>query len=556
MKNIFSALVFAIFGCLALSSCSKDKTIEVSKPKITFDNGTGVYEVKVGRDITITPIVEVAENPSYSWIMEGQVVSTHLSYRFTDTDAEGEYYLTFKVTASNGTVQEDVRVDVLPLQPPVISLPVTDEDIITAVVGRQLVIQPSVVNGDYATFQWFVDGEDAGTSRDLVFRRDAVGDYDITLTVRNEDGTDTKSAVVRVGPVPSVSIFFEKDQYSVPRGRKIVLAPYISDADPEVTYTWKVDNVVQPSSGPILSCDVDRDCMVELVAQGAYGSDSKTVMIKCVEPEGTYKRAKTADSNSSSDRVFEFLPAPGQFVNEGYTAADMRQACEYAQSRLDAGDYVSLGAFGGYIVVGFDHSIERREDGEADFAVLGNAFSTSSEAGIIWVMQDENGDGEPNDTWYELKGSEFGKEGTNRNYAVTYYKPSGPRQAVRWVDNMGNTGTVNWLAIHAQDSYYPAWVDSPSYTLRGTCLGQNTSFDPSIGWQINEPFDWGYADNLGADYKNNALQARIENAVYADGTPADLEYIDFVKIQTAINGKAGALGEISTEVCGVRDLGL
>ena len=46
---------------------------------------------------------------------------------------------------------------------------------------------------------------------------------------------------------------------------------------------------------------------------------------------------------------------------------------------------------------------------------------------------------------------------------------------------------------------------------------------------------------------------KISNAVNADGTAADLQYIDFVKVQTAINFVAGALGEISTEVFGFED---
>lgn len=76
---------------------------------------------------------------------------------------------------------------------------------------------------------------------------------------------------------------------------------------------------------------------------------------------------------------------------------------------------MSLGAFGGYLVVGFDHSIEN--DGGYNIGVSGNSFDGSSEPGIVWVMQDENGDGLPNDTWYELKGSEYGKPETTQDYA-------------------------------------------------------------------------------------------------------------------------------------------
>ena len=52
------------------------------------------------------------------------------------------------------------------------------------------------------------------------------------------------------------------------------------------------------------------------------------------------------------------ITAPGQFVNEHYTAADPEAACAYADGRMREAAYVSLGAFGGCLVVGFDHSIE------------------------------------------------------------------------------------------------------------------------------------------------------------------------------------------------------
>lgn len=41
-----------------------------------------------------------------------------------------------------------------------------------------------------------------------------------------------------------------------------------------------------------------------------------------------------------------------------------------------------------------------------------------------------------------------------------------------------------------------------------------------------------------------------------DGRPADLKYIDFVKIQTGVQAKAGWLGENSTEVFGISDYNL
>ncbi len=177
-------------------------------------------------------------------------------------------------------------------------------------------------------------------------------------------------------------------------------------------------------------------------------------------------------------------------------------------------------------------------------------------------MQDENGDGLPNDTWYELRGSEYGKPETIQDYWITYYRPSGPKMPVQWHDSLGEWGSVDYMqAFHKQDYYYPLWIESDSYTLRGTRLSPRTREEPPGQW-VNDYFEWGYADNfspvdrfsdaggLGA----NANHFRISDAVTADGRPANLQYIDFIKIQTAVNAKAGWTGEVSTEILGINTL--
>ena len=45
----------------------------------------------------------------------------------------------------------------------------------------------------------------------------------------------------------------------------------------------------------------------------------------------------------------------------------------------------------------------------------------------------------------------------------------------------------------------------------------------------------------------------ISNAVFPDGTPVGLLYIDFVKVQTGVMANTGVLGEVSTEVLGFID---
>jgi len=49
---------------------------------------------------------------------------------------------------------------------------------------------------------------------------------------------------------------------------------------------------------------------------------------------------------------------------------------------------------------------------------------------------------------------------------------------------------------------------------------------------------------------------RISDAVTFDGLPANLQYIDFIKVQTGLNTKSGWLGEVSTEVMDFVDFNL
>ena len=259
-------------------------------------------------------------------------------------------------------------------------------------------------------------------------------------------------------------------------------------------------------------------------------------------------------------RVFEYFPAPGQFINtipaatEEDTPETMRQK---AEESLTNGSMISLGGFGGYVVFGFDHTVVNREGN--DFIVLGNAFANSVEPGVIMVSVDANGNGLPDDEWYEIAGSEYHKPGTVFNYEITYYKPdSEPDNQnepnyIRWTDNQGASGYLSKNGSHTQ-SYYPLWTKE-CYTLSGTFMETNMQDVSGNGthW-LNVPYEWGYADN----WPNNDSRAQIDIdwAVDQNGLPVKLKGIDFVKVYTGNRSEAGWLGEISTEVCGFIDLHL
>lgn len=305
-----------------------------------------------------------------------------------------------------------------------------------------------------------------------------------------------------------------------------------------------------------------------IIACMAIASSCNTDDVITETMEDNY-RPKTETSVAEQTIVYEYTPAPGQFINEtktgGFSGNETtpEAAVAYATQRMKDGVFVSLGAFGGYIVVGFDHSIDNT--GNYDFGVIGNSFKGSSEPGIIWVMQDKNGDGNPNDTWYELRGSETGKASTKQNYSVTYYRPKESKQPVQWTDSEGNSGEIDYLeSFHTQDYYYPTWITTDSYTLSGTCL-EPRNYDKSGNgsYWVQDEYDWGYADNFSptdrltnesnSNASANANHFKISDAIDKNGKSVHLKYIDFIKVQTGCNTKSGWLGENSTEIFGFFD---
>ena len=282
--------------------------------------------------------------------------------------------------------------------------------------------------------------------------------------------------------------------------------------------------------------------------------------------------------------VDEYRPAPGQFVNdvpeyeEGDTEQDMIRKCT-EQLANNERHLVALGGWGGYITFHFDHSIANIP-GQRDFAVWGNAyqemrnlvFGGMNEAGIVMVSKDENGNGLPDDKWYEISGScdvdSVGK--VVYDYEVTYHR--NPMGDIPWTDNQGGSGTIDRNHYHTQE-YYPAWLPD-ELTFQGTRLPDNMwnlSDKVDTGWSpyyfVLIGFRYGYADNLpnftdnadATSYNYEGCGIDIGWAVDEQRQPVNLDFIDFVRVYTGLNQKCPQpewWGETSTEVQGAEDLHL
>lgn len=555
MRRHISIISYFLFLC-CLWGCNTDNDITAPEGKpisVTFDNLSGVYELKTGKQLSITPAVENAVNPRYKWTDdEGKTVATDLTLNFS-SETEGVFYFTFYVDADNGSASEEIRIDVLSQIIPTITLPTA----MRTAIGQELTIVPAVNTGGdtSATYRWLLDNVSAGSQPTFTFKADKEGTYSLRLEVTNEDGTGSAEMKIEVGLHPELSVSFPRAEIETLSGRSICLAPIVRNAGYNATYEWSVDGNVIPdekdATFDYTPTAPGQSTVSVKVSSGGTDSEASVIVTCLPSTEDEHYRPATAGSSSDKVTVYEFMPAPGQFVHQ-IASSTMAYACREAERRLSNRQDVSLGGFGGYIIVGFDHSV-RNIAGEYDFAIGGNSFRTSNEPGIVWVMQDENGNGIPDDNWYELRGSETDKSETIYNYSVTYYRPASQGAPIMWTDSRNNTGI---LTVHPS---YPAWQDADSYTLTGTRLEARTTFTDE--WS-NAPFDWGYADNMGSDRLSdsdnhdagmNYNYFKIENAMSASRRPVELKYIDFIMVQCGINATAGILGEVSTEVFGFLD---
>ena len=403
----------------------------------------------------------------------------------------------------------------------------------------------------------------------------------LSLTNCSDDNASNENS----NPTPvSSDLAFSMQRFTI-----MTLNPTIS-ATTEATYSWTITKASSESYA--LSTTTAKELLFAAAEAGVYElavtvNDKGSIQTQKVVVTVT---KETKEYKSYISKVFEFKPAPGQFVNDLPIAND-GDTPERILSRANIylakknGDLVSLGAFGGYVVFGFDHTIVNVK-GKRDFRILGNAFwaeanpnpnSTmrggSSEAGVIMVAYDKNKNGLPDDQWYEIEGGGHKMPKTIQHYEITYYRPDPNKipvsggttgtvgfvdmEYILWKDNQGKSGYLvqNNAYNHSLD-YWPKWLkDQSSITYKGTRLPDNAVDESGTGsYFVQYAFLYGYADNAPNNDDDSGID--INWAVDEKGNKVVLPGIDFVKVYNGLNQQAGWLGETSTEIMGATDLHL
>lgn len=287
--------------------------------------------------------------------------------------------------------------------------------------------------------------------------------------------------------------------------------------------------------------------------------------------------------------VHEYRPAPGQFVQDG-AFNDPRAALgpPVGGGTLDGDERkaVTLGGFGGVIVLGFERRVEDDPKNPLglDCIVFGNAFWASGDPNRRWgepatieIALDANGNGLPDDPWYLIPGTHLPEpwnaadtqtwdDDTNDGafppafddwippgesgvwQTAGFRLPSDPFETMLILENPhGPFATEEGIAGYADCS--------PTLVL-GDLDGDNVVDDvdalPELFYtRPDDPWTVGIDPGSGGGDAFDIAWAVDP----ANGRPARLPGFDFIRITSATNAVFGPFGERSTEVCGVADVG-
>ena len=424
---------------------------------------------------------------------------------------------------------------------------------------------PSVESEAEVAYSWALDGKQVATTLSYTFEPATAGEYKITFVAVNGGGATEYEFTVIVNPS---SYELNVDVFEI---LTIDLPDYLGETEKVVLTILEspseLHRLTQNEEGAILFAAVDAGIYTFKLAAG----DFEVLYVVNVNEREEEISAYTA-------QVFDFMQAPGQYVNktpkydEGNTHEDM--VAKVAKVLVgERASFISLGGWGGFVEIGFDHTIVN-VPGKRDFRIWGNSFAGSAEPGIIMVAYDKNKNGVPDeDEWYEIAGSgnftaeheawyadakdSGGDVTTYRDYEMTYYRPevednNPASEYIRWTNNKGGEGYKVKNNFHRQP-YFPQWIAEDQLTFKGIRLGDNGWDRSGAGTNFYlEYYGYGYADN----YPNNDPRSAIDIdwAIDKEGNPANLPGIDFVKVINGIDKENGWLGEASTEVAKGQDL--
>lgn len=210
---------------------------------------------------------------------------------------------------------------------------------------------------------------------------------------------------------------------------------------------WKLDEVLQSDSGAYKFTPLKPGVYkIDYTAVNDGGVFSYSYSVNVGVPTVPI----TSKSKAYTDTLYTFSPV--------VTALSKTESIDAAKSLEGKKGFVAMSGSGGYLVMGFDHTVINETD-KNDLIIYTKKRKGYTMPEKVWVMQDENGNRKPDDTWYELKNIASGKSDQGLYLDIA--------NAVDADGNKVSLGGIDFIKIESGVSAHPEQNTNSAIGLLG-----------------------------------------------------------------------------------------
>jgi len=198
---------------------------------------------------------------------------------------------------------------------------------------------------------------------------------------------------------------------------------------------------------------------------------------------------------------------------------------------LDDSNMTLLGTYGGYVVLGHDAPIYNQEGD--DFIVNAHWSDQDVPLTSVMVMQDENQNNIPDDTWYRIE-DDFGQEKEGRNYTLTYSLS----EKGAYKTGQSNAGSLQ-LEVPVTTPLPTSYLELAKELNWKLFRPDHYTLEGNIKYMHEDPIETLHLDIKGYN---------IDNAIDGNGIPASLQAVDFIKVYTNTLDTQAGVGSVMPAV--------
>jgi hypothetical protein len=419
-------------------------------------------------------------------------------------------------------------------------------DTIVMNIGDKMVLAPNITNTKGNNYTWLVNGKQSASGEiNYTFEATYAGNFDITFKVNNKGGTDEQSFKVFVEKLITISI---DDLPAIPMCRVVDITPSITGPErTDYEYQWSIgDSVISKQLN--LSFIAIKPGDYNLTLRTTAGKQTTSITRKITVQEAQYVR--------NAYTLLEYSPAPAKGHNWsiiGY-AELWKYGSEFPlayndfltkateQRKVNEGDALVLGSWGGSATFKFDHTVANFP-GQTDIELT--ATFSKLDPPAVYVAYDRNRNGLPDiDEWYELKNEDYGIEDLPEyTMTFTYLKTETDNKRIytyfNWKDNQLEPATGEVMNVKTFSS---STTTTGTFSTKGFFPGFNMIDIPTKQVAIMDGWKESFTlkgkritRNLtGAPPFIQKRNLDIDLAVNSKGETVQLPGIDFIKIQKVI----------------------